>query len=124
MKSQARERDRQVRDAGRDVRVESPFAAASSFFSWTGRLLLLAVLICAPWAFGGAEYEHQRWLYAGVLAALGLWLVAFSLQPGELRFSPPVVPTLLVPIVAALLLGGIQILPGPRSQLPTLNSVG
>src|SRR5258708_39697033 len=116
MKSQARERDRQVRDAGRDVRVESPFAAASSFFSWTGRLLLLAVLICAPWAFGGSEYEHQRWLYSGVLAALGMWLLAFAVQPRALRVWPTFVPTLMAPIVAALLLGGVQIVPGLQTK--------
>jgi O-antigen ligase/tetratricopeptide (TPR) repeat protein len=66
-------------------------------------------------------YEHQRWLYAGVLVALGMWLLAFSLQPAELRVSPPIVPALLVPVVAALLLGAVQIIPSLQRKLPALR---
>ena len=103
------------------LRVQSPLSAACDLISWAGRLILLVVLVCAPWAFGAAEYEHQRWLYAGVLVALGMWLIAFSIQPAELRVAPPVVPALLVPLVAALLLGGAQIVPGLQPKLPALN---
>ena len=96
----------------------SPLDAASSLFSWAGRLVLLAVLVCSPWALGGTQHEHQRWIFAGPLVALGLWLIALWVQPRSLRVAPPIVPTLLVPIVGALLLGGLQILPGLRSHLP------
>src|SRR5436190_15486417 len=114
---------RQLRESGGFFHVESPLSAACSLFSWAGRLILLVVLIGAPWAFGGAEYTHQRWLYAGVLVALGMWLISFALQPSVFRVSPPVIPALLVPIVGALLLGGLQIVPQLQPKLRALNSV-
>jgi O-antigen ligase len=111
----------QLRESAEAFRLESPLAAASTLFFWCGRLALVGVLVCSPWAFGGAEYEDQRWIYSGVLAALGLWLIGFTVQPRNLRIAQPFVPTLLVPIVAALLLGGLQIIPGFRSKLPKIN---
>ncbi len=111
-------------ESGGSRPLGGPLAAASSLFEWCGRIILLAVLVCAPWAFGGAEHDDQRWIYAGVLTALGLWLLAICVQPREKRITPPIVPTLLAPIVGALLLGAVQIAPGLQSKLTPANSAG
>ena len=103
------------------VRPPSPLDAVSYLSAWAARLILLAVLLGAPWAFGGAAYEHQRWLYAGVLGALGLWVVAFALDPRQLRTSQVIVPTLLAPLGVALLLGAVQIVPGYHLKVPALE---
>lgn len=104
-----------------ELRRQSPLEAVSDLISWGGRLTLLVVLLCAPWAFGGAVYEHQCWLYAGVLCALGLWIVAFALKPRELRASQAIVPTILAPLCFALLLGAVQIAPGYHLKMPALE---
>lgn len=96
-------------------------SAVSEGLSWTARACLLAVLIIAPWVFGGVKYEHQAWLFGGSLVALGLWLVGFLLQPRELRIVEVIVPTLLVPLAAALLLGAIQLTRGLPQKFPRIE---
>ena len=101
----------------------TPLQAIADGMSWLARACLLAVLIAAPWAFGGVKLEHQWWLYAGVLLALGLWLLSFLLQPRELRGIEVIVPTLLVPLAGALLLGAVQIIQGLPQKFPKIDHV-
>lgn len=92
---------------------------------WAARLVFFGVLIAAPWLFGGSEYIHQSWLYSGVLLSAVLWLVAFGIEsvllPGA---SPAVIPTLMVPLIGALLLGGVQLIPDLPTQWPRLERLG
>jgi O-antigen ligase len=100
-----------------------PVRAVADGMAWLARACLLAVLISAPWAFGGVKLGHQWWLYAGVLISLGLWLVSFLLQPRELRIIEVILPTLLVPLAGALLLGAVQITPGLPQNLPIIDHI-
>jgi O-antigen ligase/tetratricopeptide (TPR) repeat protein len=75
------------------------------------RIALLAVICAAPWWFGGIELQVQYWLYVGILISLAFWLAACCLQ--SLSDGVPAIslPTVLVPVIAALLLGALQLWP-------------
>ena len=79
-----------------------------SRFQTIARCVLLVVILVAPWCLGGVEFESQRWLYAGVLVSFGCWGLATILpaRDGSLWF-----PALAVPLVGALLVGAVQLLP-------------
>src|SRR5262245_22427445 len=98
-----------------------PLRAVSESLAGLSRACLIFVLIAAPWFFGGVKYEPQWWLYNGVFASLGLWLLSFLLERQELRVIEVVVPTLLVPLCGALLLGTLQITPGLPQKLPRIE---
>ncbi|MBI3865249.1 MAG: O-antigen ligase family protein [Planctomycetia bacterium] len=100
----------------------SPLEGLSEGLSWLARACLLAVLIAAPWVFGGVRFEQQVWLYAGVLCALAMWIVSLLLLPGELRMGRVVIPTLILPLAGALLLGAVQLIPGLPHKLPRLEN--
>ncbi len=73
------------------------------------RLLLLGTLCVAPWLFGGVEPHTQVLLFAGVCGSLALWTV--SILPQIRRRGSLRLPTVLVPVASALLLGSIQLMP-------------
>src|SRR6516165_2747027 len=79
-----------------------------SRFQTIARCVLLVVILAAPWCLGGVEFESQRLLYAGVLVSFGCWGLATILpaRDGSLSF-----PALAVPLVGALLVGAVQLLP-------------
>ncbi len=73
------------------------------------RIVLLVVLIAAPWAFGGTEPDVEFRLDCGVMLALGLWaasLVAERFRTGSLSLT---VPLVLVPVLLAIGLGLLQL---------------
>lgn len=101
--------------------VPSTRRTVAEFLAWSARLVLVGVLVAAPWAFGGAEYSDQSWIYSGVLVATALWLVSLLVEPSGPLGSRIVIPTLLVPAVAALLLGGLQLVRGLPEKWPLLD---
>lgn len=92
--------------------------------NWASRAVLLAVLLAAPWLFGGTEFSHQIWLYTGVLVATALWFVGFALRSPINEPSRAFVPTMFVPIIAALMLGALQLVPELPRSWPGLEHPG
>jgi O-antigen ligase len=72
------------------------------------RGVLLVVVLLAPWWLGGVEPASQGWLYGGLLAAFALWAAAMLLPT---RDAGAGFPLLAVPVVGALLLGAVQLVP-------------
>src|SRR4051812_13953606 len=78
--------------------------------------IVLALVVLAPWAFGGVEPESEFVLFTGVAALLFLWTARMLLE-WRLRWTKcPVVLCL-----AALYIGGIwQVTPLPRGVVSWL----
>ncbi len=75
-----------------------------------GRLALLSAVALAPWWFGAVDASVQVWLFVAVGTAVVCALGVFACSPpGDRR-----VPRAMLPLIAALVLGCIQLLPlGP-----------
>jgi O-antigen ligase/tetratricopeptide (TPR) repeat protein len=79
--------------------------------------IVLALVVLAPWAFGGVEPEYELVLFTGVAALLSLWTARMLLE-WRLRWTKCPVTLCL----AALYLGGIwQVTPLPRGVLSWLS---
>ncbi|MBS0201583.1 MAG: O-antigen ligase family protein [Planctomycetes bacterium] len=68
-------------------------------------------LCVAPWFLGGVEPDVQVWLDAGIFFSLALWTVFTVFRCIAGHGTSQVLPTLLVPLCGALLLGAYQLLP-------------
>ena len=92
-------------------------------FSWTAHrlaeVLLIGTVIVAPWFFGSVQSSVQVWLYVPVLAALVLWLTGHLAER-----SMDALPVAIVPLLAALALGGVQLLPLDRQTHAMLSPQG
>lgn len=86
------------------------------------RIGVLVVVCAAPWWFGGVEPDIQFWLYSGLLISLACWLVATGLQSLTVGIAAVPLPTVLAPVLAALLLGSFQLWPtnDPSIGSPTV----
>jgi O-antigen ligase len=72
---------------------------------------LLALLAVSPWAFGGIHANFQQWCFAPLLIGLLCWAVVLTVQ----RKTKQVLPLAIVPLLLALALGGMQLLPVSES---------
>lgn len=79
------------------------------------RWVLIATLLAAPWAIGGAELWTQPWLFGGALAAAALaWLAGVCGAPVRLSASA----TLLLALAALLIaIGAWQLAPHPHAPV-------
>lgn len=96
--------DLQAVHATRSVVVQS--------FNALARVVLLAVLMLAPWFFGGVYADVQYKLYLAVLAALAIWIpgaIWDTLVTGAKNHS---VPSAIVPLIGCLILGAYQLADG------------
>lgn len=77
------------------------------------RCVLIATLLAAPWAIGGAELRHQRWLFLGVLVAGALgWLGCVWRSSARLSRHTM---ALLLPGALLIAIGGVQLAPHPHA---------
>ncbi len=83
----------------------------------TGRTLILAAVILAPWLFGGVQAKVQVGLYAVVLGALAIAVIDVIVS----RSRPIRFPLVLWPLVIALLVGVVQLVPVSRSVRALLS---
>src|SRR5262245_50185139 len=77
------------------------------------RCVLVATLLAAPWAIGGAELRHQRWLFLGVaIAGVLAWLGC--VLNGSARLTR--ISSLMLLTGAALIgIGAFQLAPHPHA---------
>jgi len=108
--------------ASQQPRSGSVYLSSPSINSLIGRLICVArlgtlgVLSAAPWWYGGVEPDVQFWLYSVLLISLAFWLVAVSLQTMSDAIDGVALPMVLVPVLAALLLGSYQLWPPASSS--------
>src|SRR5262245_48077028 len=82
---------------------------------WVVRILTLAAVLGAPWAFGGAYFTRLFW--PPLLLAVVVWTFALGR-----RHSPiGVAPLLLAPIALAALLGVLQWIPLDAALLDRID---
>lgn len=74
------------------------------------RYLLLAVIVIAPWTFGGVYFQTQVYLYAAVLICGLLWLCSHLCEsdPHRNRYQ---FPLLILPVALGVILGTVQLIP-------------
>ncbi|NLY02889.1 MAG: hypothetical protein GXY83_43110 [Rhodopirellula sp.] len=77
-----------------------------------GRMVMLAAVAASPWWFGGVQPSFQVWLFAAVGVALLCVIVEKIGTAGAFR-----VPSAATPLIGALVLGGVQLLPMPAATL-------
>ena len=87
------------------------------------RIGVLVVVCAAPWWFGGVELDVQFWLYTGLLISLVCWLAATGLQSLTVGIAAVPLPTVLAPVLAALLLGSFQLWPTNDSSIGSHTAV-
>lgn len=75
------------------------------------RVVVLLVVVAAPWAFGGVEFQAQSILYLGLLVALVCWAIGVLLGMRRPSWRGLSFPTLVVPLCLGLLLGAAQLAP-------------
>jgi O-antigen ligase len=86
-----------------------PRSRIRHFLLVLGRGCVLAVVLAAPWLRGGVDLFVQQYLYLGMLTGLMCWIMAAAVPTREP--FPIALPSTLVPIVAALALGAVQLVP-------------
>ena len=104
----------------------SDLSAASRL---SAQAIFLAVLCAAPWMFGAYEFQAQWGLYAGLLLCGSLAVLAvgaLAIQPRPFRECHPGVPTLILPVIGALVFGAVQLVPWPGivpevGELPVIS---
>jgi len=74
------------------------------------RYLLLAVIVIAPWTFGGVYFQTQVYLYAALLLCGLMWLCS-HLCEGDSSRSRYQLPLLILPVVFGVILGTVQLIP-------------
>ncbi len=74
------------------------------------RLVLLGMVVGAPWLFGAVQPQWQLRMSA-VIAGLVLWRLIELLVSRNERVSPVQLPTAILPIVILLLIAAFQLLP-------------
>lgn len=78
------------------------------------RASVLAVVVVAPWLSGGVALPVAYHLYWGVVAGLFLWICGLLMLPREESHGSVLLPVLLLPLTAGLVLGAIQLAPVGR----------
>jgi len=80
----------------------------------------IGLVVVAPWLFGGVQSAVQVWLFVTVLVALGCcWLV---LAIGRMSHSP--LPVAVVPLLLAIGVGCLQLVPLPQTVHAAVSPVG
>lgn len=96
----------------RPFRPEAARALAVAGLLGVARLVLISGLVIAPWCFGAVELRVQLFLYAALIIAFGCTLAAAALAaPGSTTAVRLSCPWALLPLVLALFLGAVQLLP-------------
>ena len=72
-----------------------------------GQFALISLVVATPWLFGGVQAAVQVWLFIAVAGALLCFLVDHVTQ----RAAGAVLPLAIVPLIFALGLGALQLLP-------------
>jgi hypothetical protein len=74
------------------------------------RYLFLAIVVIAPWTYGGVYYQTQVFLYAGLLICGLMWLCSHLCESdrSRTRFQ---FPLLILPIALGVILGTVQLIP-------------
>ncbi len=96
----------------------------TKFLLNTSRCCLLTVVAIAPWVFGGVELSIARWLYWGVLAGFFCWLGAVGIQWARTKRITVQLPITVVPLLAAIGLGAVQLVPIARIFDLELRDIG
>jgi O-antigen ligase len=97
-------------EPGMSVRIVSAFGISST----------LVAVLCAPWWFGGVEARIQVFLYGLVLIGLFCGTIALAMN----RSSKVRVPCAVIPLILAVLLGGLQLLPLSERALRAISPAG
>ena len=79
----------------------------ANFFIWLGRIVVLAMIVIAPWCFGAVSQAAQSWLFILALIGLAAWWFAMVFG-NQLRSR---FPLLAIPVMLGLLLIGFQMWP-------------
>jgi O-antigen ligase len=74
---------------------------------WIARAVLLSTVVVTPWLFGGVDARTQVWLFAGLAVVLACRLLR---QLAD-RSAAGGVPAAIVPLLLALALGLLQVMP-------------
>lgn len=88
-----------------------PNGRMSNALLWLARLSTVGVLLAAPWLLGGVQYRVQVYLYAVVVAAMGLCVLSLLVGKGPAQDRSVMLPAALLPLVGGLLLGTMQVIP-------------
>lgn len=83
--------------------------------TFAAQSILAAVAISTPWLFGGVQVRDQPWLFVAVGTALTLAIVH------SLSTASATIPLAVLPLVAALALGALQLLPLRPTTLAVLS---
>jgi len=78
--------------------------------------VVIALVTVAPWLFGAIQPTVQAWLAVALAAALLACLLAVVLGR-----SPQPLPLALLPVLGAIGLGGLQLVPWPESVASVLS---
>ena len=105
---------------GRPRQAEQPSKRRLFFPELLGRLVVLGMLGVAPWLFGAVQSGVQLWLFAGVLIALACCLIK---QLGRAAMSNRL-SLAVVPLVGAIVLGVVQLVPLDASTIAALSPAG
>jgi O-antigen ligase len=73
----------------------------------TAQVLLLGLVLVSPWFFGGVRANFQAPCFVVVLVCLACWLCTLTSKRSDVE----VLPSALVPLLLALGLGGLQLIP-------------
>jgi O-antigen ligase len=87
--------------------------------AWIGRVSLLAAVLAAPWFLGGVQAWVQVWIFGVVLVALGCSAIYLLLRPK--RRDAVTIPLAIVPLLLAIGLGAVQLIPLDRSSLDRVS---
>ncbi len=85
--------------------------------NWLGRVSLIVAILIAPWWFGGVEPISHIVFFA--LTGIALVFACLSIASGRLRSWR--LPLAVVPLLAAILFGALQLIPLPRSVRQVLS---
>ena len=73
----------------------------SGRFAWLARIVILVVLVIAPWLLGSVGYRAQFWIGAALLISLALWWFETALN----NRSTQVLPYIAIFLILGILLG-------------------
>jgi len=88
------------------------------------RLCTLAVVAAAPWLLGSVALSAQRIVYGVVLVALFCWIGGLACAPPQKRRRPVVLPISIVPLILAIFLGAVQLVPVAQTLGLKLRQIG
>lgn len=90
--------------------------AILEFLTGLARVILLLVLVVAPWIYGGAQTHIQYLLYCGILISLAVWIPCALWKSLTTGLKTNRLPLVSIPILGGLILGAYQ-LQAPPTQV-------